>query len=211
MRLIGLAVVLVLSLTIPPLAAEAQTDRTYRVAYVNVATETEERKPHLRALRTACAGSAISKERILSSRVRYAEGNVCRLPAVIDDVIALSTRCRTASARSTSPLNVPLITGKLGTWTELLPGALITTSKVPLTGPMPVTVDTLSVPVAMTVQLSMRGTVISSCDGHSGVPSPAKPWRGAVAFRLMTPAALGSGSNVTRSLTSYNVRLVSPA
>src|SRR6266436_7246365 len=102
---------------------------------------------------------------------------------------------RTASDRSTVPANVPLITGKSGTWTELLPGALMTTSKVPLTGPVPVTVDTLSVPVAMTVQLFMRGTEIRSADGHSGVPTSANPWSGEVAFRLITPTELGSGSN----------------
>ena len=62
-----------------------------------------------------------------------------------------------------------------GTWTSLLPGALMTTSKVPLTGPVPVTVETLSVPVAMTVQLRMRGAEIRSFDGHNGVPSAASP------------------------------------
>src|SRR6266436_9791433 len=102
---------------------------------------------------------------------------------------------RIARDRSTVPLNVPLITGKSGTWTELFPGALRTTSKVPLTGPSPVTVDTLSVPVAMTVQLSVRGTEIRSSDGHRGVPTSANPWSGEVAFRLITPTELGSGSN----------------
>jgi ABC-type uncharacterized transport system substrate-binding protein len=88
MWLIGLAVVLVLSLTIPPLAAEAQTDRTYRVAYV-VAAETEERKPHLGALRTALRQLGYIEGKNLIFEVRYAEGNVGRLPALIDDVIAL--------------------------------------------------------------------------------------------------------------------------
>src|SRR5262247_1922334 len=74
------------------------------------------------------------------------------------------TRCRTASDRSTVPLNVPLMTGRSGTWTELLPGALMTTSKVPLTGPIPVCVDTLSVPVAITVQLSILWTEVRSLD-----------------------------------------------
>src|SRR5262249_5162175 len=73
---------------------------------------------------------------------------------------------RTVNDRSTLPLNVPVITGRSGTWTELLPGALTTTSNVPLTGPVPLTVETLSVPVAMTVQLSRRGTEIKSSDGH---------------------------------------------
>src|SRR5262245_18335709 len=109
---------------------------------------------------------------------------------------------RTASDRSTAPLNVPLTTGKSGTWTELLPGAFTTTSNVPLTGPVPVSVDTLSVPVAMTVQLSRRGTETSSLDGQSGVPSAANPWSGEIAFLRITPATLGSGSKVTRSLTS---------
>jgi len=86
-------------------------------------------------------------------------------------------------------LNVPLITGRSGTWTELLPGALTTTSNVPLTGPVPLTVETLSVPVAMTVQLSTRGTEIKSSNGHSGVPSAANPWSGEVAFLNTTPSA----------------------
>src|SRR5215831_3905894 len=103
-------------------------------------------------------------------------------------------RFTTAGERSTVPLNVPLITGKSGTWT--------TTSNVPLTGPVPVTVETLSVPVAMTVQLSRRGTETSSLDGQSGVPSAANPWSGEIAFLRITPATLGSGSKVTRSLTS---------
>src|SRR2546427_9554051 len=126
-----------------------------------------------------------------------------KLPAIEPS----GTWLRTASDRSTSPLNVPLMTGRSGTWTELLPGALMTTSKVPLTGPVPITVDTLSVPVAMTVQLLMRGTEISSADGHRGVPSSANPWSGEVAFLRITPGELGSGSgsNVTRSLISYSV------
>ena len=36
-----------------PLIAEAQIAGTYRIAYVNSASETEERKPHVQALRTA--------------------------------------------------------------------------------------------------------------------------------------------------------------
>src|SRR5262249_20257599 len=118
---------------------------------------------------------------------------------------------RTASDRSTSPLNVPLMTGRAGTRTELLPGALTTTSNDPCTGATPVTVDTLSGPLAMTVQLSMRGTAMHNAEGHGGVASAANAWRGEVAFRLITPAALGSGSNVTRSLISYSVTPASPA
>src|SRR5262245_41709930 len=111
-------------------------------------------------------------------------------------------RSTTAGERSTMPLNVPLITGRSGTWTELLPGAFTTTSNVPLTGPVPVTVETLSVPVAMTVQLSMCGTETINLEGHSGVPNAANPWSGELAFLRITPATVGSGSKVTRSLTS---------
>ncbi|PYM44797.1 MAG: hypothetical protein DME14_21675, partial [Candidatus Rokuibacteriota bacterium] len=78
------------------------------------------------------------------------------------------------------------MTGKLGTWTELLPGALITTSNFPWTGPVPVLVETWSVPVAMIVQRFSFGTVISNVDGHRGVPCSANPRRGEVAFLKMT-------------------------
>src|SRR5437867_2236058 len=132
---------------------------------------------------------------------------IVKLPQIVPS----GTRYRTAGDKSTSPLNVPLMTGRSGTWTELLPGALMTTSKLPLTGPVPSTVDTLSVPVAMTVQLLMRGTEIRSSDGHSGVPSSANPWSGEVAFLRITPGELGSGSNVTRSLISYSVTPLPPS
>ena len=94
------------------------------------------------------------------------------------------------------------MTGRSGMCTALFPGALMTTSKVPLTGPRPVTVDTLSVPFAMMVQLCVRGIEINSADGQSGVPSSANPCSGEVALRSLTPGTLGSGSNVTRSLIS---------
>src|SRR2546429_3791202 len=130
-----------------------------------------------------------------------------KLPAIVPS----GRRWRTASDRSTSPPNVPLMTGRSGTWTELLPGALMTTSKVPLTGPHPVTVDTLSVPVAMTVQLWIRRTETRSSAGHRGVPTSANPWSGEVALRRIIPAELGSGSKVTRSLISYSVTPVAPS
>lgn len=45
----------------------------------------------------------------------------------------------------------------------LLPGALMTTSNLPPTGAVPVPVETLSVPIAMTVQFEVRGTEIRRC------------------------------------------------
>src|SRR5207245_7660456 len=110
--------------------------------------------------------------------VRSAVRVIVKVPAIDPS----GTWWRTASDRSTVPVNVPLITGKSGTWTELLPGALMTTSNVPLTGPIPVNVSTLSVPVAMTVQLLLRGTEIRHADEHSGLPSAASAWRGEVAL-----------------------------
>src|SRR5438874_13723403 len=86
----------------------------------------------------------------------------------------------------------------------------MTAAKLPRTGPNPVTVDTVSVPVAMTVQLCRRGTEIRSADGHRGVPTSANPWSGEVALRRITPGELESGSNVTRSLISYSVTPVAP-
>src|SRR5437899_11566452 len=119
-------------------------------------------------------GSTIGSVRLPSIPVvRSAVRVIVKVPTIEPS----GTWWRTASDRSTVPPNVPLITGKSGTWTELLPGALTTTSKVPLTGPVPVWVDTLSVPIAMTVQLSIRGTEIRSSDGHSGDPSAATTWR----------------------------------
>src|SRR5437773_10947905 len=76
--------------------------------------------------------------------------------------------------------------GKLGTCTELLPGAWITTSNLPLTGPVPVRVETWSVPRALIVQRFSFGTVISNLEGQRGVPSSANQRSGEVGFRKMT-------------------------
>src|SRR5499425_1914549 len=137
------------------------------------------RKVPLKGSTTGCGGS------ISIPVARSATLAIVKVPAIEPT----GTRPSTAGDRSTAPLKVPLITGRSGTWTELLPGALTTTSNVPLTGPVPLTVETLSVPVAMTVQLSTRGTEIKSSNGHSGVPSAANPWSGEVAFLNTTPSA----------------------
>src|SRR5947209_11955251 len=128
-------------------------------------------------------GRTIGSGRLLSIPVvRSAVRVIVKVPAIDPS----GTWWRTASDRSTVPVNVPLITSKSGTWTELLPGALMTTSNVPLTGPIPVNVSTLSVPVAMTVQLLMRGTEIRDADGHSGVRSAANTGRGEVLVGIIT-------------------------
>ena len=79
----------------------------------------------------------------------------------------------------------------------------MTTSNIPETGPMPVTVERSLVPVALTVQRCVRGAVIRSADGHKGVPRSANPRSGEVAFRkIMTLSSSFLGLNVTRSLIS---------
>src|SRR2546425_8987317 len=76
------------------------------------------------------------------------------------------------------PSKVPVITGRLGMWAELLPGAAMTTSNFPWTGPVPSTVESSLQPRAMTVQRCVRGEVISNADGHKGVPRSANPRSG---------------------------------
>src|SRR3989442_12848756 len=76
------------------------------------------------------------------------------------------------------------------------------------TGPVPVTVEMLSQPIAVTVQLFTCGTVTMRLDGHKGVPSAANPRSGEIAFLKITkPPASPSpwGWNVTRSLISCSV------
>jgi putative tryptophan/tyrosine transport system substrate-binding protein len=76
-------------LLVAPLAAGAQVARTYRVVYVNSASETEERKPHVRALRAALRELGYVEGKNLIFEAHFADGNVGRLPTLVDDVIAL--------------------------------------------------------------------------------------------------------------------------
>src|SRR2546429_7348761 len=105
------------------------------------------------------------------------------------------------------PSKVPVITGRLGMWAELLPGAAMTTSNFPWTGPVPSTVESVLQRRAMTVQRCVRGEVISNADGHKGVPRSANPSSGEVAFRKkMTLSSSFLGLNVTRFFISSRRR-----
>src|SRR5215470_8614429 len=88
---------------------------------------------------------------------------------------------RIAGDRSLIPLKVPESSGRSGTCTELLPGALTTTENVPETGPFPSTevppAETESVPVPVTVHVCAVGFETSAFIGHRGDPSGAKPMR----------------------------------
>jgi len=84
----------------------------------------------------------------------------------------------TACVKSIVPTNVPLRTGALGMCTELSLGSFSTTSNDPNTWLVAVASDTTFVPVAITVQLSIFGTVTQTADGQMGVPSSAKPRSG---------------------------------
>ena len=81
--------------------------------------------------------------------------------------------------------------------TELSLGSFSTTSNDPNTWLVAVASDTTFVPVAITVQLSIFGTVTQTADGQMGVPSSAKPRSG----ETLTASPV-LGSIWTRSLTS---------
>jgi putative ABC transport system substrate-binding protein len=72
-----------------PLAVKAQIARTYRIAYVNPASETDERKPHVQALRTALRDLGYIEGTNLIFDVRFAQSDVRRLSSLVDEVLAL--------------------------------------------------------------------------------------------------------------------------
>jgi putative ABC transport system substrate-binding protein len=71
------------------LAAEAQTHRIYRLAYVNSASETEERKPHLQAFRVAMRDHGYVESANFNLQVRYADSDSERLRAMVNEVIGM--------------------------------------------------------------------------------------------------------------------------
>jgi putative tryptophan/tyrosine transport system substrate-binding protein len=77
------------SLLAAPLAAGAQLIRVYRVAYVNRASETPERKPHLQAFRDVMRSLGYVEGLNLLIDARWADGKTSRVPALVDEVIAL--------------------------------------------------------------------------------------------------------------------------
>ena len=76
-----------LGLAAVPRMAGAQAPRTYRLAYVNSASETETRKPHLQALRGALADLGYVEGRNLVLDARFADGDGKRLATMVDDAV----------------------------------------------------------------------------------------------------------------------------
>ena len=72
-----------------PVRVYAQTGRNYRIAYVNAATETAERKPHLEAFRSAMRNLGYVEGKNLTFDVRFADSHADKLPRVVDEVLAL--------------------------------------------------------------------------------------------------------------------------
>jgi putative ABC transport system substrate-binding protein len=72
-----------------PLPAGAQTGRTYRVALVRVGEPGGEGEPYVQTFRTAMRDLGYVEGSNLTVDVRWADRDVRRLPALLDEVIAL--------------------------------------------------------------------------------------------------------------------------
>jgi putative tryptophan/tyrosine transport system substrate-binding protein len=88
MRLIGLAVILALCLALAPLAARAQTARTYRVAMLEPFS-TEEGRPYREAFLAAMRELGYVEGRNLILDLRTSDRDRTRVAALADELIAL--------------------------------------------------------------------------------------------------------------------------
>jgi putative ABC transport system substrate-binding protein len=88
MRLIGLAVILTLSLALAPLAARAQTARTYRVAMLEPFS-TEEGRPYREAFLAAMRELGYVEGRNLILDLRTSDRDRTRVAALAEELIAL--------------------------------------------------------------------------------------------------------------------------
>jgi len=89
MRLIGLAVVLALSLTLAPLAAEAQSaEKVYRIGYLGNASALAQAK-RVESLREALRDLGYVEGRNIIIEFRWAEGRLERLPDLAAELVRL--------------------------------------------------------------------------------------------------------------------------
>ena len=91
MRLIGLAVVLILSLTLAPLAAEAQeAGKVPRVGYINPGSSSDPiRLRRLEAFRQGLRELGYVEGRTIALEPRWAEGKYDRYPGLAADLVRL--------------------------------------------------------------------------------------------------------------------------
>jgi putative ABC transport system substrate-binding protein len=74
-----------------PFATEAQQNvKTYRVVYIELGSDTAERKPHLQVFRAAMRGLGYVEGKNLTFDARFAENAPGRLSALADEVITLN-------------------------------------------------------------------------------------------------------------------------
>jgi putative tryptophan/tyrosine transport system substrate-binding protein len=89
MRLIGLAVVLALSLTLAPLAAQAQQSaKGYRIGLLKGSSESFV-APYIEIFRQALRALGYVEGENIAIEYRYAEGNYERLPVLAADLVRL--------------------------------------------------------------------------------------------------------------------------
>ena len=72
-----------------PCPTDAQTRTSYRIVYVNSASETEERKPHLHAFRAAMRDHGYIEGVNVSIETRFAHSDTRKLSALVDEVVGM--------------------------------------------------------------------------------------------------------------------------
>jgi putative ABC transport system substrate-binding protein len=119
MRRIGLAVVLALSLTFVPRAAESQpTEKVWRIGYLDQGSaEQPASKRYLEALRQGLRDLGWVEGRNIAIEVRYAEGKTVQLPALaaelvrlkVDLIVTRTTPAALAAKQATT--TIPIVIG----------------------------------------------------------------------------------------------------
>ena len=116
MRPIGLAVVLGLSLTLTPLAAEPQqAAKVYRVGFLGVSSASDY-APNLKAFRQGLRDLGYEEGRNIRIDYRWAEGRVERLPSLAAELVRLNpdvlvTHARGVGAAQQATATIPIVIG----------------------------------------------------------------------------------------------------
>jgi putative tryptophan/tyrosine transport system substrate-binding protein len=116
MRLIGLAVVLALSLTLMPLAAEAQqAAKVYRIGFLGLSSATDYAR-NLEAFRAGLRDLGYEEGRTILIDYRWAQGRVERLPSLAAELVRLNpdvlvTHATGVGAAQQATRTIPIVMG----------------------------------------------------------------------------------------------------
>jgi ABC-type uncharacterized transport system substrate-binding protein len=119
MRRIGLTVALALSLTLTPLAAEAQqAAKVYRIGFLGLSSATDY-APNLKAFRAGLRDLGYEEGRTILIDYRWAQGRVDRLPGLAAELVQLNpdvlvTHANGVGAAQQATRTIPIVMGVSG-------------------------------------------------------------------------------------------------